>query len=76
MNDPKVHDTFANEVEKSFLEMGQAKYSEQVKAIKGKDYYYDHVSQINLQRETLNGVGYDAIKKQIISEVDFVMRDL
>ena len=44
--------------------------------VKGKGYYYDQVSQINLKLETLEGVGYDAIKRQINKEMDYVIKEL
>jgi len=76
LNDKKMHDTFVAELEKRIMAIGQEKYQEKVKAVKDMNYYYDKVSQINLQRDTLNGSAYEDIKKQLISEVDYIAKKL
>ena len=76
LNDKKMHDTFVAELEKRIMAVGQEKYQEMVKAVKDMNHYYDKVSQINLQRDTLNGSAYEDIKKQLISEVDFIAKKL
>ena len=76
LNDKKMHDTFVAELEKRIMAIGQEKYQEKVKAVKDMNYYYDKVSQINLQRDTLNGSAYEEIKNQLISEVDFIVKKL
>lgn len=76
LNDKDMHDAFVNELESRISKIGQDKYNEKIAIIKGKDYYYEQVSQINLKRETLEGVGYDAIKRQINNEINYVIKEL
>lgn len=76
LNDKDMHNAFVNELESRINKIGQDKYNEKITIIKGKGYYYDQVSQINLKLETLEGVGYDAIKRQITKEIDYVTKEL
>jgi len=76
LNDKDMHNAFVNELESRISKIGEDKYNEKIAIIKGKDYYYDQVSQINLKRETLEGVGYDAIKRQINNEINYVIKEM
>jgi len=76
LNDKDMHNAFVNELESRISKIGQDSYNEKIAIVKGKGYYYDQVSQINLKLETLEGVGYDAIKRQINKEMDYVIKEL
>lgn len=76
LNDKDMHKAFVDELEARISKIGQDKYNEKVAIIKEKNYYYEQVSQINLKRETLEGVGYDAIKRQINDEINYVIKEL
>lgn len=76
MMNEDIHRAFVEELQKRIGKIGDDKYQETLQQVRDVDYYYDHVSQINLKRETLNNVGYEEIHKQINDEVDYVVRIL